>query len=418
MYMGAFRPTTSGLDAENGLGDCAYRSSSDSLFCLVGPYGQKVIEVSIPAPYAGSNIGSMLTSTTLQPSRDAFEGNIALISSLPGTQKYGDGIAISGTTLVISAFEGYGPATASHFTRSTTIATTTVNGPWKMTQATGPTLDPSFTTGSMAEIPVSHRSKFGGKTHIGGTGSLSVVSRTSYGPSLHAFNLADFVAGGNASSVPLAWYSEQPSICPVSLTCLLTLGSDVAWYADSSHLPNAANYALWLNPDNIGAIVIPEGYDTVLVFGTHSSSNFCYGVGGPYVGNNPASSDRYEKYPPNTTIQAGDIDEGVGGEDIGDKRCYDPAGTAKGEHAYPYEAWVWAYDINDLADAYAGIVSPYDVMPYESVKLPGLETFTFGGHAGILGGGYDAAGKRIFLTGPYRQVGVATWRLIHVMTHP
>ncbi|MDQ3024761.1 MAG: hypothetical protein M3R04_10370, partial [bacterium] len=48
---GAFTPGGSGTDSEAGFGDAAYRASSDSLFMLHGPGGQRLTEYSIPTLY-------------------------------------------------------------------------------------------------------------------------------------------------------------------------------------------------------------------------------------------------------------------------------------------------------------------------------------------------------------------------------
>jgi hypothetical protein len=389
---------------------------------LHGPVGQRLTEYSIPSLYAGSTLAELNTpiyiSTILQGPTDGFEGRINDIhKGRGGNQKYGVGVAISGTTLIVDAYDGYSASDESHFKRTTTLSNTSITGPWHMTQEKGPTFNASFTSGSIAEIPTAWRASFGGKTHMGGIGSLSVISRTSQGPSIHAFNLADFVAGRNASSRPLVWYSESVAGCTSSTRCLMRLGAAAAWYMGGGQTQTAANTAYWMNADRINGMVIPEGYRTVLVFGTHATGKFCYGMGGNYTGSDRASSDPYLRYAPFSVVQKGDLDDGLPGiSNVGDNRCPDPAGVSKGEHAYPYKAWIWAYDLNDLARVYAGEVNPYDVMPYASVELPGMDTFITTA-PGILGGGYDRAGKRIFLNGTAAAGGVAL-RITRVFTHP
>jgi hypothetical protein len=47
-----------------------------------------------------------------------------------------------------------------------------------------------------------------------------------------------------------------------------------------------------------------------------------------------------------------------------DPFCYDPSDGSKGVHGYPYSAYVWADDANDLASVHAGQKQPWDVTPY------------------------------------------------------
>ena len=119
----------------------------------------------------------------------------------------------------------------------------------------------------------------------------------------------------------------------------------------------------------IKGIAFPEGTDSVLFFGRT-------GIG----------PDRY-----------GDADE-----------CGDPANPYRGEHAYPYRMYVWAYDAHDLEAARAGTLQPWQVEPYAVWDLGIDGTSEFSGHAA-----YDPATARIFVS---EVRGNGDLPLIHVFT--
>lgn len=49
--------------------------------------------------------------------------------------------------------------------------------------------------------------------------------------------------------------------------------------------------------------------------------------------------------------------------------CYDPVNKAHGGHAYPYENYWMAFDLDDFAKVRAGILKPYDVRPRAFGKI-------------------------------------------------
>jgi hypothetical protein len=336
-------------------------------------------------------IGSAPYATLLQGYQDSFEGLINELNPSGGTQKYGGGLVVSGSSLLVDGYDSYASGQDySHFVRSTTLSTTTMDGPYKMDGFT-----PRVCTGPMAEIPAAWQARLGGYTHLVGEGSLSIITSSSYGPALCAFNAADFVAGTSpAPSAAIVRYTQAHP----------TLGA----YTQSN--PTQQNYDYWIPTDAIRGIVFPEGYDTVFVFGRHSTENYCYGLGGDYyVGNpNPALN-----YAPNTIVQPGDADA-AGGTNVGDMRCYDPVSTPKGEHGYPYKAWVWAYKATELEEIVNGTRDYWDIIPYQSAEMPNVY-FSPTGNALIAGATYDPATKRIFMM--TRETS-NSYPAIQVWTHP
>jgi hypothetical protein len=95
-----------------------------------------------------------------------------------------------------------------------------------------------------------------------------------------------------------------------------------------------------------------------------------------------------------------------------ERLCYDPASSDKGSHAYPYRYQMWAYDLNELAEAAAGRREPWSIEPYGvwPLELPYPEA-----SARIGGVAYDPAGRRLFISQKAAHRDAYSWRpLIHV----
>ncbi|WP_200249251.1 hypothetical protein [Thiococcus pfennigii] len=159
----------------------------------------------------------------------------------------------------------------------------------------------------MDNVPTEFQAMLGGPAVIGGC-CFSIISRTSLGPALYAFD------------------PEQPG----TVTGLVgypdghhTLNS---WGASGSH-PEA-------NPTTkMGGVSFVEGTDTVLFVGTTGKGEYCYG-----------------------------------GSECNDPQYPDTKGT----HAYPYVHYMWAYDVDDLAAAKSGTKQMWDVLPYAHWELSSL----------------------------------------------
>jgi hypothetical protein len=107
----------------------------------------------------------------------------------------------------------------------------------------------------------------------------------------------------------------------------------------------------------ITGIFFPPGTASVLFFGSTGTGNYCYGE---------ASA------------------------------CGDPSNNWKGEHAYPYKAYVWAYNANDLAAVRAGTKQPYEVTPYATWILDDFGTL--GADFSTGGAAYDSATGLLYLS--------------------
>ena len=120
----------------------------------------------------------------------------------------------------------------------------------------------------------------------------------------------------------------------------------------------------------ITGLVFPPGTSTVLFLGSTGIGNYCYGEAAA---------------------------------------CGDPTNSSKGEHAYPYRAYAWAYSANDLAAVKAGTMQPWQVVPYATWELPGIgdvgQDFATGG------AGYDPSTRQLYVS---VKLGDSTRPLIHV----
>lgn len=199
----------------------------------------------------------------------------------------------------------------------------------------------------MDNIPSSFQATLGGQAVIGGC-CMAIISRTSLGPSLYAFNPDNL-----GSVTPLLGYPDGHQ----------TLNT---WGASGSH-PEA-------NPTTkMAGVTFIEGTDTVLFVGRTGTGSYCYGAG---------------------------------------STCGDPEIPDQGTHAYPYVIYMWAYDVDDLAQVKAGAKQMWDVMPYAKWQLSGIGT-TQGDEYPVLGITFDSAAKRLYIL-KNRETNGEPWPQIHV----
>jgi hypothetical protein len=203
-------------------------------------------------------------------------------------------------------------------------------------------LNPGYTGGYMCHIPAEWQNAFGGPC-LTGNAAISIISRTSLGPSAHVFNPQDFEGRNNhetVASTALVYYDLAHP----------TLGT----WDQQDHVNTDYNMGA-----RVTGMVFPTGSRTLLFFGT-------MGMGIPCYGEAP--------------------------------HCIDPALTYKGTHAYPYAYWVWAYDANELLLVKQGHKAPWDVVPYATWELnlpasmPTCE---------VQGVGYDPLTQRIYISQMY-----------------
>jgi hypothetical protein len=319
-YLGTFRvPTPSGNNFAYGGSALAYNPSNDSLFMVGSTNEQLTGEISIPA------LGG--TASIIQPLTDSLGGKRGAVG--PTESRIGGNLVYK-NKLYVSAFVFYdasGEQTQSHFSRSLSLGSGSVTGPYRMGS-----LGAGFYSGYMSPIPTEWQARLGGPALVGNC-CLSIISRTSFGPAAFAFD----PEGTAGSAQPLVYYPSDHT----------TLGN----YSVGGSRP------IFNGTTRITAVIFPPGTSSVLFFGMTGIGNWCYGEPGECGG--------------------------------------DPMQPYKGDHAYPYRAYVWAYDANDLAAVRSGQKQPWQVTPYRTWELPDMGDVS--GDFGVGGAAFDPVSGRIFI---------------------
>ncbi len=330
----------------------AYNAAKNSLYLAGHDWDQFVGEVSVPA------LGG--TGTLLQNLVDPTEGKLSSVNpSDSGSKKLGGMLALSDRLIItgFSFYDGAGTQAVSHFSRPLSLTTTgQVTGPYRVGSLGG-----GFYAGYMGVIPAEWQAALGG-TALTGQCCLSVISRTSYGPAVFAFDPTS--AGPTASS--LLYYPGSNPLEPYG--------------AGGSH-------PLFNGTTKVRGVVFPKGTSSVLFIGSTGVGAYCYGQG------TSDSSLNGQAVPGETGVQY----------------CFDPTNGSKGEHAYPYQSFVWAYNANDLAAVKSRSKSPWAPRPYATWQLPDIT----GGMDMVGGAAYDPATNRIFIS---QKFGDGDLPLIHVYT--
>jgi hypothetical protein len=366
IYEGAFRvpEESNGESLSYGGQALAYNPLSNTLY--LGSLHNKVAEVSIPSPVKGTLAEQLPVASFVQPFHDPAEGRLRDIAE--------DGVTLGGLLVHDGRLYGTGviyydagnAQRQSHFGRSLDLAR--AKEVTRIYQV-GETGKAGFVAGYMATVPQEWRAALGGPA-VTGQCCISIISRTSFGPGLFAWNPADLGRREQLPATPLLYYPQQHA----------TLGP---W--------EGAN-EVFGGTTEVAGVAIIDGTRTVLFAGRNGIGKFCYGDG-------TADAAKASEQPqPN-----------------GEKYCYDPTNASKGQHAYPYRLQFWAYDVNDLAAVRAGRREPWDVRPYGvwPFELPPI-----GDPYPRLGAiAYDAARRRLFMTQLFGDKdGYSRRPILHVFT--
>jgi hypothetical protein len=337
----------------------AFNPRHGSLFAVGHDWYQLTAEVSIPRLVRSDRLGSLRRARFLQPFSDATNGKI---DATGGTgNKIGGQLVHRGRLYgsVYVYYDASGSQVVSHWARrSTSLAGASATGLYRVGS-----LGAGFVSGFMAEVPRQWRGALGGPA-LTGNCCIPIISRTSFGPAAFAFDPARLGSSARVPDTPLVYYPQRHP----------TLGAwDATW--------NPAQGIFFGGGTTVKGVVFPNGTRSVLFFGTQGTGEFCYGEGTdqPGLAGSPTPD--------------------------GSTWCYDPDGSSKGTHAYPYVPEVWAYDARALAAVRRGRMRPWQVRPYATWKL-GLP---FG--SGVVGGAaYDPARRLIYVS---QQYGNGTDPVIH-----
>ena len=408
-YLGSFRlPTgdhgtdhfdySSGFVAGNVYYDAA-RGNQPTLFVsgyLSAGYVSStpsLAQISIPGLADPNTVGldGLQTATILQGFADPSDGKAPLSGNGFCSYVVYQGSLIGACSVAYDA-SGSQPA-AAFVNGSLDFAKPSVSGPYPVGNVSQ-TLFGSY----MTLVPPEWQSALGAPV-VAGNGPWSIISVNSAGPGLHTLDadalIAKPAAGTTIASKPLAYYPCTSGDTSDQANCHQTLGAwdsnlptqtwngtpvptvDVVDPQNRSGLPVGSGGPNWTIPYNdssmriLGAL-FADGTRSVLFFGKKGLGPYCYG---------PGTSD--------PSLVGKPAPGGV------DDWCFDPDSDGKGDHAYPYSYFVWAYDVNDYVAVLSGSKKPWEVAPYTGW------TFTQFGDAGQLGGvAWDPSTRRMYLVAP------------------
>jgi hypothetical protein len=341
VYTGAFRLPQGRASQETfeyGGRALTFDPASRSLILPSHDWYQWLADINIPEPGSSLTVSGLPTATLRQSFIEPF-GNAAGVGS--GSAALG-GLLVWGNRLVMTRYLTYdatGSQSVSHYTRTRDLSRAeNPRGPYQLTNVRA-----GFVAGYMAPIPVEWRAALGGPA-LAGLCCVSIISRTSLGPTATVFDPAELERGGAVNAFEVLGY-------PIERPTLGTCESTRTRF-------NCAT--------TMGGIVFPEGTRSVLFFGRHGRGDYCYGEGGQ---------------------QRRSPDD-----------CIDPSDSAKGPHAYPYQYEVWAYDVLDLIAVRQGLKRPWEVQPYDvwTFDMP------FSSNSRVIRGvTYDPVSRRIFMATPF-----------------
>jgi hypothetical protein len=362
-YKGAFRlpvPVNDRKTFAYGGTALAYDAARDGLFAVGHDWYQLTAEVSVPHPVRAARLGRLRRARYLQGFTDATNGRID--DTGQSGNKIGGQLVhrdrLFGTAYVY--YDASASQRVSHWARpSKDLEQGRARGLFRVGR-----VGAGFVSGYMAEVPRRWRRALGGPA-LTGNCCIPIVSRTSYGPAVSAFDPARLGKVSPVPAQPLVHYPQAHT----------TLGAwDASW--------NPKRGILFNGGSSIRGVVFPRRTRSVLFLGTQGTGPFCYGEG----------TDERE----------------LAGQPTpdGSEWCYDPADSSKGTHAYPYVPMVWAYDARRLRAVRRGRARPWQVRPYATWRL----RLPFGSSR-IGGAAYDSRRGRLFVS---QQNADGTQPLIHV----
>jgi hypothetical protein len=295
-------------------------------------------EISIPSLVNSSNLADMNRATFLQQPTDILQGKRRTVDGDSGNGALIGGMMLRGTDLIADVYDVYDSSQSqskSHFVTGQNFSSLpAVTGPFQIgtTRFGGSTA--GITSKWMVPVPTEFQAALGG-AELAGNCCMSIISRTSIGPSVSVFNPADIgVTNPVPATVLLGYPQDHPTLGP-------WLGPGTSTYTMGTIMAGA----VW-----------PVGTRSVLFVGTiGTAGNNCYGLG---------TSDAVNSWP-NARVLVPNQGTNI--------YCYTRTGVGiHGEFAYPYKYFIWAYDANDLVAVKNGKKHHWEVVPYAtwSFELP------------------------------------------------
>lgn len=303
---------------------------------LVVTFTQRVVEISIPAPVQSQTLADLPVARLLAGPVDVLQGKRGTVDGDPanGAAIYGLLIDEAGRLIVSVTryYDGTGTQQRSHFISGHDLnSLPAVRGPFQV----GTTFSSAagFAGGWMALLPSSWRPAFGGKPALTGQCCLSILTRTSAGPSISEFDPAQL---GVVDPVP-----ARPRIAyPISATTIG--GYDSQW--------GTPGVFYHMTTDIVGMALL-ERHRVIAFAGRNGVGKNCYGTGA---------------------------------------LCSDPFSSDQGAHAPPYESAFWLYRLDDvLAAKTFSEPKPYAYFPIALARN--------GGEFKLTGLAHDPATDRLFV---------------------
>lgn len=222
-------------------------------------------------------------------------------------------------------------------------------------------LGPDFYSGSMCLVPPEYVAALGPAAT--GLGSTAVISRTSYGPSLHGFDPDDLgVVEGTVEATPIIWFNSSSTAASGNIPY------------DSIH---GHTDAVWTPADFFPVAGIPTGFRTVFFQQLHGTGVSEYGPG--------TNNLEIAGTPFNFLYNW----------------IYDPdRNETQGTHAWPYVNRIICYDLDECIAA----TDKRTLQPYLIFDLPELGT------AVPQGGTFDMRTNRLYVVMNYGS----GWNQVHV----
>ena len=372
-YEGAFRVPQGRLGGDStkwsmgrGGHGVTYNPANNSLVLAGSLFERMAVEISIPEPVNSTNINDLNIATTLQvPGRVAEKwANVNLDGSAITNGTRTGNFLVYNNKLIGNSWPYYASADEGHLSHFTsTLNWIDGNGlanfsgfkrvgtvPFDTTKSNA-----GWTGGYMGHIPPEWQDRLGWPA-MTGNGATSVVSRSSYGPSVSGFDPDDI---GAVEIAPTELFFGYPGDHQ-------TLGG----YSDGTLYYGMGTM--------VRGVAFPQGSDTIMIFGRgglgfNGTGDGCYGYGV----SDPALHN---------TVRI----DGV-------LNCYDLAFTDKGGHAYPYESKIWLYDANDVLAVKAGTKEYWEVIPYDMIYLD-MPFSSQNLMKDIEGVAYDPTTQRLFIS--------------------
>lgn len=356
-YLGAFIPNDGGLYGDIGgafyddYGAIAVSETAGRMYVTGqmqgdGPAGSAIAEIVIPALVTGTDINALNVATVVQNFKFATSLNALEYTRLMGITPHSGQVICGGTNF----YTGENLATNYMVYRNgANLAAGAQAGMFHVTGA-------RHNCGWLTPIPSEFQSMFGGKTHISGNGgNLSIVSAAPAGISMWAVNAADIIAATSAG--------QSVSATVIADYTIDDLGNGMGGSMDTADM--------WNQLSICGTFFFVPGTRTLMA------------VGSNFLGQN------YDSRPQNVILYKGPgIVDAEGYGDYGGHFAYYP---------YNYGPYFWLYDVDTLAQAYAGTISPSAVQPYSHGALPKPPFLNeYRGYDLIGGCNYDAANNRLY----------------------